>query len=213
MNFDVESNLSAVERSVSSLKRDGQPARAVAISRIFATTPGELWDAVTNAERIPRWFLPVSGELELGGRYQLEGNAGGEITACEPQSHFALTWKFGDDVSWVEVSLSDEEADRTRLTLTHTQRLSEQWSEYGPGATGVGWELALLGLDFHIAQPAAPKPDEAAFAASPDVKAFISGSTQGWAQAAIAAGDDPDAAHAAARRTAAFYTGESVESA
>ena len=211
MNFDVESNLGAVERSVSSLKRDGQPARAVAISRIFATTPDDLWDAVANGERIPRWFLPVSGELELGGRYQLEDNAGGEIIACEPQSRFALTWEFGDDVSWMEVSLSDEGTDRTRLTLTHTQRLSEHWTEYGPGATGVGWELALLGLDFHIAQPTAAKPDEAAFAASPDSKALIAGSTQGWAQAAIAAGDDPDAAHAAARRTAAFYTGEPIE--
>jgi len=212
MNFDVETNLSAVQRSVLSLEMDEQPARAVTISRIFATTPDDLWDALTNSERIPRWFLPVSGELQLGGRYQLEGNAGGEITACEPQSHFALTWEFGDDVSWVEVSLSDEGSDRTPLMLTHTQRLSEHWSEYGPGATGVGWELALLGLDFHIAQPAAAKPDEAAFAASPDVKAIMAGSSEGWAQAAIVAGDDPDAARAAARRTAAFYIGESIES-
>lgn len=213
MNFDVETNLSAVQRSVLSLEMDGQPARAVTISRIFATTPDDLWNAVTNAERIPRWFLPVSGELKLGGRYQLEGNAGGEITACEPESHFALTWEFGDDVSRVEVSLADEGADRTRLTVTHTQRLSDHWSEYGPGATGIGWELGLLGLDFHIAQPAAPKPDEAAFAASPDGKAIIAGSSEGWAQAAIAARDAPDAARAAARRTTAFYTGESVESA
>ena len=193
------------------LERDGRHTRAVTASRIFATTLDDLWDAVTNGERIPRWFLPVSGELQLGGRYQLEGNAGGGITACEPQSHFALTWEFGDDVSWLGASLSDEGADRTRLTLTHTQRLSEHWSEYGPAATGVGWELALLGLDFHISQPTAPKPDEAAFAASPDGKAFIVGSSEGWAQAAIAAGDDRESAHAAARRTTAFYTGESVD--
>ena len=211
MNFDVESNLSAVERAVSSQDKDGQPARAVVVSRIFTTTPDDLWDALTNGKRIPHWFLPVSGDLELGGRYQLEGNAGGEITACEPQSHFALTWEFGDDVSWVEVSLLDEGAGRAQLTLTHTQRLSEHWSEYGPGATGIGWELGLLGLDFHIAQPTAPKPDEAAFAASPDAKAFIVGSGQGWAQAAIAAGDDPAVAQAAASRTTAFYTGEPIE--
>ncbi len=211
MNFDVESNFSAVQRSVSSLKKDGQPARAVTISRIFAAAHDDLWDAVTNGERIPRWFLPVNGELQLGGRYQLEGNAGGEITVCEPQSHFALTWEFGDDVSWVEVSLADEVADCTRLTVTHTQRLSDHWNEYGPGATGIGWELGLLGLDFHIAQPAAPKSDEAAFAASTDGKAIIAGSSEGWAQAAIAAGADPGAARAAARRTTAFYTGESVE--
>ena len=211
MNFDVESNLSADERSVSSLDKGGQPARAIIISRILMTAPDDLWDALTNGERIPRWFLPVSGELKLGGSYQLEGNAGGEITACEPLSHFALTWEFGDDVSWVKVSLSNEGADHTRLTLTHTQRLSEHWSEYGPGATGVGWELALMGLDFHITHPTAPMPDEAAFATSSDGKAFIVGSSEDWAQAAIDAGDDPAAARAAARRTAAFYTGEPIE--
>ena len=54
---------------------------------------------MTNGERIPRWFLPVSGELGPGGRYQLEGNAGGVITVCERQSHFALTWEFVGDVS------------------------------------------------------------------------------------------------------------------
>ena len=82
MGFDFESHLGAVERSVSSLERDGLPAGAVTLSRSYATTVEDLWDAVTNGERIPRWFLPISGELELGGRYQLEGNAGGVITAC-----------------------------------------------------------------------------------------------------------------------------------
>ena len=43
-----------------------------------------MWDACTDPERIGRWFLPVSGDLRLGGRYQLEGNAGGEILRCEP---------------------------------------------------------------------------------------------------------------------------------
>ena len=74
MGFDVESHLRAVERSVSSLERDGQPARAITLVRSYATTVEDVWDAVTNGERIPRWFLSVSGLLELGGRYQLEGD-------------------------------------------------------------------------------------------------------------------------------------------
>ncbi len=211
MGFDVEGDLSAVERSVSSLERDGQPARAVTLSRSYATTVEDLWDAVTSDERIPRWFLPVSGELELGGRYQLEGNAGGVITVCERLSHFALTWEFGGDVSWVKVRFLDQGAGRARLTLTHTAHLSEHWGEYGPGAVGVGWELGLMGLAIHLAQPTEPMPDEAALATSPDGKAFITGSNEGWAQAAIAAGTDPSAASAASKRTTAFYTGESAE--
>ena len=210
MDFDVERHLGAVERSVSSLERDGNPARAVTLSRSYATTLENLWDAVTSAARIPRWFLPISGELELGGRYQLEGNAGGVITACEPLSHFALTWEFGD-VSWVEVRFSNHGAERARMSLTHTALLSEHWDTYGPGAVGVGWEMGLLGMELHLTQPDAPKPDPAEFAMSPDGKALLTGSSEAWAQAAVAAGEDPDAAHAAARRTAAFYTGEPDE--
>ena len=211
MDFDVEDQLSAVERSVSSTVREGQPARGVALSRSYATTVEDLWDAVTNGERLPRWFLSISGELELGGRYQLEGNAGGKVTACARPSHLALTWEFGGDVSWVDVRFADAGAGRARLTLTHTAHLSEHWDTYGPGAVGVGWELALMGLAIHLAQPAAPKPDEAEFVASPAGKALIAGSSEAWAQAAIAAGTDPAAVHAAARRTTAFYTGESDE--
>ena len=211
MDLDVEGHLGAATRTVSSPERDGRPARAVTLSRGYDTTVDDLWDAVTSRERIPRWFVPVGGDLELGGRYQLEGNAGGAITACEPPSRFALTWEFGGDVSWVDVRVSNGGAGRARLTLTHTARLSPHWDEYGPGAAGVGWEMGLLGLALHLADPTAPKPDEEAFAASRDGRAFIAGSSDGWGEAAVAAGEDVDAARAAARRTAAFYTGEPAE--
>ena len=213
MSFNVESYLGAVERTVSSLERDGQHARAVTLARSYETTVEDLWDAVTNGERIPRWFLSISGELGPGGHYQLEGNAGGVITACERLSHFALTWEFGEEVSWVEVRVSDGGAGRAQLTLTHTAQLSEHWVDYGPGAVGVGWELGFMGLAIHLTQPNEPMPDEAAFATSTGGKAFITGSSEGWEQAAMEAGTGSEVAGAAARRTTAFYTGESAESA
>ena len=160
MNFDVQGHLDAVDRSVSSLEREGQDAHAPTLSRSYATTLDDLWEAMTNADRIPRWSMPITGDLELGGRYQLEGNAGGTIIACEPLSHIALTWEFAGDVSWVDIRFSDEGAGLARLTLMHTSLHSPHWDEYGPGATGVGWELALLGLALHIADPTAPMPDE-----------------------------------------------------
>ena len=208
MNLNVETHLAAVQRSVSFLERNGQSASAVTLSRSYATTVQDLWDAVTNAERIPRWFMPVSGDLEPGGRYQLEGNAGGTITACEPLSHFALTWEFGGDVSWVEIRLSEDGTGEVSLTLTHTALLSEHWDQFGPGAVGVGWEMGLLGLALYIEQPDEPKLDEEAFATSPEGKALLTGSSEAWADAAIAAGTGPEIARAAAGRTTAFYTGE-----
>lgn len=211
MDLHVDSQLAAVERSVSSLERDGQQARAVTLARSYATTVEDLWDAVTTPDRIARWFLPVSGDLELGGRYQFEGNAGGTITHCESPSFLALTWEFGGDVSWVEVRLADDSAGRARLELTHTALLSDHWTEFGPGAVGVGWEMGLLGMELHLTRPNEPKIDEQTFHLTPEGKALHTGSSEAWGEAAIAAGADPEAARAAARRTTAFYTGEPAE--
>ena len=208
MDLNVESHLNAVERSVASLEREGQAARAVTLARSYATTVEDLWDAVTSAERIARWFVPVSGDLVLGGRYQLQGNAGGTITHCERPSFVGLTWEFGGDVSWVAARLAQDGAGRARLALTHTALLSDHWAEFGPGAVGVGWEMGLLGMELHLTRPNEPKLDEATFHTTVDGKALLTGSSEAWGQAAIAAGTDPEVAGDAARRTTAFYTGE-----
>ena len=204
MDLDVERLLGAVERTVSSLERDGQTARAVTLARSYATTVEDLWDAVTSAERIPRWFLPVSGRLELGGRYQLEGNAGGTITHCERPSHLGLTWEFGGDVSWVEARLSNDNTGRSRLAITHSVLLTDHWRKFGPGAVGVGWGMGLLGMDLHLTRPNEPKLDGATFHTTRDGKALIVGSSAAWGRAAEAAGTDAAAARAAAQCTAAF---------
>ena len=133
------------------------------------------------------------------------------ITACERPALLAITWAFGGEVSWVEVRCSAAGVGRVKLTLSHIAHLSAHWREYGPGAVGVCWEMGLMGLAIHLTQPTDPQLDEAAFAASADGKAFIKGSSRGWEQAAIASGTDPGVALAAARRTTAFYTGESAE--
>ena len=195
---------------MSSPERDGQAARAVTVARSYSTTVEDLWDAVTNAERIPRWFLPVSGSLELGGRYQLEGNAGGTIQRCERPSYLGLTWEFGGDVSWVEARLSSDGADCSRLAVTHTALVSDHWRKFGPGAVGVGWEMGLLGIELHLTRPDEPKLDGTTFHTTRDGKALILGSSEAWGWAAAAAGTDPDTAREAAQRTAAFYTGETV---
>ncbi len=207
MSFDVERHLGAVERSVAALERDGKPVRAVTLVRSYDTTIDDLWDALTTAERIPRWFAPVSGDLKRGGRFQITGNAGGVITDCEKPTFLAMTWEFGAETSWVEVRLAAEGANRARLALTHIAPVSEHWAKYGPGAVGVGWELGLLGLALHLADPVAAKMDEATFHTVPEGKALITGSGDAWGEAAIAGGEAPAVARASARRTIAFYTG------
>ena len=208
MTIDFQRHLAAVGRTVAAVERESREARVVTLSRTIAASREDAWDAVTNAERIPRWFAPITGELALGGRYQIEGNAGGEITTCEPPSHFSVTWEFAGDVSWVEVRLEDEGSGRVQLTLSHPQLYSPFWDHYGPGATGVGWEMGLIGLVLHLEQPDAPMPDEGAFVTSDEGRGWVAGCAEAWGREAVAAGEDPVAADLAARRTAAFYTGQ-----
>jgi uncharacterized protein YndB with AHSA1/START domain len=210
MQIDIDRYLGAVTREVASRDYEGRPARVVILSRRYPTTVMDLWDALTSAERIPRWFLPVSGDLRLGGRYQFEGNAGGEITACDPPRLLAATWEFGGGVSWLTVRLAEEKGGGARLELEHIAHVEgDFWDQFGPGAVGVGWDLALIGLGLHLATGAAVDPTEsAAWSASEEGKAFARGSSEGWRRASIAAGTDEATATAAAARTTAFYTGE-----
>ncbi len=207
MQFDFNAHIQATTRSVAVLERDGKPVRGVTLERTYATTDADLWDAVTNPERLPRWFAPVRGELARGGRFEIEGNASGTVTECDPPRAFSLTWEFGGGLSWVEVRIAPSGADRARLTLCHICPVDDHWRKFGPGAAGVGWDLGLLGLARHIDDLKAERPDVAAFFESSDGKAFIVGASESWGRAALASGEDPATATASAERTTAFYTG------
>src|SRR6267142_1450183 len=101
--IDVSHQINSVSRQVGSRVLSAGEARSVTITRTYDGPVEDVWDACTNPQRIPRWFLPISGELRLGGRYQLEGNAGGTVERCDPPHSFAATWEFGGEVTWIEL--------------------------------------------------------------------------------------------------------------
>jgi len=209
MVIDIVNFIQATTRLVTTRMHDGQPAKVLVASRNYATDMADLWDALTSADRIPNWFLPVSGDLKLGGRFQLEGNAGGEVLVCEPHHHFYITWEFGGQVSWVDISLTAV-AGGTQLVLEHTAFVpDEMWDQYGPGAVGIGWEMGLLGLDIHVTtkNPRTAK-EGMVWVASDEGKAFIRACSDEWCAASVASGTPEDAAREAATRCAAAYTGE-----
>ena len=202
--------LDAVERGLSIEQNKGTATVVATMSQVYDTTVEDLWEACTSAERLPRWFAPVTGDLRLGGRYQVEGNADGTIEACEPPTGFRATWEFQGSVSWIAVAV-ESVGDGARLTLEHTvteEFPNDFWTTYGPGATGVGWELAFLGLATHLVTGAAERPDESVWMAGPEARAFIVGGSRRWADASVAAGTPEEEARAAERNTTAFYTGE-----
>jgi uncharacterized protein YndB with AHSA1/START domain len=207
--IDVSEQISAVRREVGTRVLEAGEARTVIIGQVYASPIEDVWDACTNPERIPRWFLPVSGELRLGGTYALTGNASGTITRCDPPHAFDATWEYGGGVSWIEVRLSPEPGGAgTRFALTHIAHVDDRWEQFGPGAVGVGWDLGVLGLAGHLGGGGAVEPAEgAAWMASADGRRFITESSEGWHDAHVAAGAGAAAARAAADRTTAAYTG------
>jgi uncharacterized protein YndB with AHSA1/START domain len=205
--IDVDHQISAVQRRVGTRVLEAGEARVVTVSQTYDAPPDDVWDACTNPERLPRWFLPVSGDLRVGGHYQLEGNASGTVLSCDPPRAFTATWEFAGDVTWVELRLTPA-GDGTRFELDHIAHVDdERWAEFGPGAVGIGWDLTLLGLAAHLSTGAANDADKVtAWMVSDEGRRFMTMSSDLWYDADVAAGADPAAARPAADRTTAAYT-------
>lgn len=70
---DVMQQLGAVSRGVRSEMIDGEASSVQTLEQTYASPIADVWDAVTSAERIARWFLPrrcgrVGLRLGRGGR-------------------------------------------------------------------------------------------------------------------------------------------------
>jgi uncharacterized protein YndB with AHSA1/START domain len=206
--IDVTQQINAVRRQVGTRVLEAGEARTVTVSQSYNAPIEDVWDACTNPERIPRWFLPISGDLRVGGRYQLEGNASGTIERCDPPSGFAATWEYGEQVSWIEVRLTADPEGRTRLALEHIAHVDDgQWAEFGPGAVGIGWDMGFMGLAVYLSSGGrADRQESADWAASAEGREFMSLASERWCDASVAAGTDPAGARAAADRTTAAYT-------
>src|SRR3954463_14290656 len=162
--IDVVHEISSVDRRVGTRTLEAGEARTVTVSRVYDTPRDDLWDACTDPERISRWFLPVSGDLRLGGRYAFAGKAAGPTGRGEPPHAIDATWEFGGQVSWVELRLTPEADGRARFALEHIAHPDDDmWAQFGPGAVGVGWDLGLLGLTLPLpGRDEMPDPEVAA---------------------------------------------------
>ncbi|MDT5210462.1 MAG: hypothetical protein QOF67_2877 [Mycobacterium sp.] len=207
---DVDHQIKAVQRDVGTRTIDTGEAHVLTISQSFDTDPADLWDAVTSIERIPRWFLPISGDLRVGGSYQLEGQAGGTILTCDPPKNFTATWEYGGNVSWIDVTINSDGPDRARFVLEHIAAVDDAtWHQFGPGAVGIGWDSMVLGLALHLStgesiDPAAGQE----WTGTDDGRRFLTLCGDEWYTADVDLGTDPAAARASADRCLKAYLGE-----
>jgi uncharacterized protein YndB with AHSA1/START domain len=208
--IDVDHQINAVKRTLGTRTIDTGEAHVITISQSYDTDQDDLWDAVTNIERIPRWFLPISGDLTVGGAYQLEGQAGGTILTCDPPKNFTATWEYGGNVSWIDVSVSSDGPDRARLVLEHITDVDDEiWREFGPGGVGMGWDSMLLGLALHLATGESVDPSFGQlWLGTEDGRRFLALSGEQWYAANVALGVDRAAARALADRCLKAYLGE-----
>lgn len=171
----------------------------VELSRSYAASAADLWDALTDPHRLEHWFEPVGGELSEGGRFQLTGSGvSGTILTCTPEERLLLNWDDTGDLGTVEITLSPADPG-TLITVTHLGAADEHWDTYGPAAGGIGWDSSLAALDFHLAMETDSQEGEE--------ETFIREVAQAWSQALADVGVDPTEAQARADRTIAFYLG------
>jgi uncharacterized protein YndB with AHSA1/START domain len=177
--IDIANQLNAIHRQVERQPAaDGAGERvSVLLRRSYDTAAQDVWDAVTDPDRIKCWLMPISGDLRAGGSFQLEGNASGEILTCEPPRLLRVT--FGDPNSIVELRLTAQGDGATVLELEHTVPIEIAQSGAGAMWVGPGWDGALLGLGLFLRGEAVGDP--VAAANSPEARAFSKESVHAWA--------------------------------
>jgi uncharacterized protein YndB with AHSA1/START domain len=209
IDIDVDHQINAVRRALGKRVIGSGEAHVVTISQAYDTDPDDLWDAVTNIERIPRWLLPISGDLLVGGSYQLDGQAGGTVLTCDPPKNFTATWEYGGNVSWIDVNVHADGPDRSRLVIEHIAHADENWPQFGPGAVGIGWDSMLLGLAIHLDTGGSIDPSFGPqWTATEDGRRFMKSFGEAWYAAHVASGEDPTEARAQADRCIKAYLGE-----
>lgn len=206
-DYDAE----AVTREVADARLGDRDAIVTRISREFPHPVSDVWDAVTSPARLGRWFADISGDLRAGGRFEVAGSAAGEVRECDAPRRFVVTWASAgsapDEPGEVQVGLTESDGGTT-LQLVHTDVIEpEFWNRFGPGAGGVGWDLAFLGLALHLAGGPDESVDIEALSSSEAGVDVIEKASAAWARAAMEVGTTPEDAVAAGGRTTAFYTG------
>jgi uncharacterized protein YndB with AHSA1/START domain len=201
------SQIHAVQRGVGELDASKPQVRTISLSQTFEVARAVLWQTCTYGDQLGKWFLPISGDLRLGGRFEVEDNATGVIEDCQPTRFFSSTWEYDEDVGRIELELAAEGESQTRLIFRHISCVEEAlWGNFGPGALGIFWDIALMRLAVHLSSESqGVRVDLTDWAASMDGYRFLLSSSQSWCAANISVGADPVAAQRAADRAMTAY--------
>jgi uncharacterized protein YndB with AHSA1/START domain len=152
-------------------------ARVAVFTRVYETTPEDLWDACTSPERLARWYTTVTGDLRLGGMFDQANMGGGVITVCDAPSHLKLVLgKGGVDEIDVHISPGPDDGTAT-LEIQHATTLDRH--EIGGQmydaifCMGGGYYPRLLALDLLVRGELPADYDSTAFHLNPAMRPAI----------------------------------------
>lgn len=207
---DVLDELAAARRTMGAATLPAGDAYTMELRRRYEAPVDDVWNAITDPERLGRWLHSVTGDLRLGGSFELDGGEHGEILRCDPPRRLRVSWLFGPDAdAWpgtseVEVRLAPTPTGSTEFELVHAAAVGEpMFPTYGPGAGGVGWDLHLFTLARFLAD--GETLDHKEFRNLPEGREFARRSAVAWGEAHLAAGGDPDQVASAVEATSKFY--------
>jgi uncharacterized protein YndB with AHSA1/START domain len=134
---------------------------AVRFERTYDTSAEDLWTALTDPERLRRWFADVSGDLRVGGAFLIvfdhtdeTQRTSGRVLECVAPTRLVVTWEFADEgESKMTVDLVERDG-RTVLTFDHASLPLASAAGYG-----AGWQTYLEQLEAHVANRPSRGPD------------------------------------------------------
>jgi len=147
----VTSNARPGTRIVGSL-RSADGAGVVRVEERYATDIDDLWSALTDPDRLARWYGRVDGELGLGGEFRMSVDASGwegtgRVEACEPPRRLMVTTKELSESfrKTVEATLTSED-DHTVLVIEVRGMPLDKIAFFG-----AGWQIHTEDLAAYLA--------------------------------------------------------------
>jgi uncharacterized protein YndB with AHSA1/START domain len=161
----MTSNTPASPRVLGTL-RTADGAGVVRIEDRYDTDAEDLWSALTDPERLARWYGEVEGDLREGGEFRVhlpgpDINAVGNVEVCEPPHRLLVRTRETEESAHkgagrpfeqtVEATLTSDEG-HTILTIEVRGLPPGKLASYG-----VGWQLHAEALANYLAGQ--PGPD------------------------------------------------------
>src|ERR1700761_2106902 len=140
------------ERRILGSLRTADGAGVVRIEDRYDTGIDDLWAAITDPDRVARWYGRVDGDLRLGGQFHLfvdgsEWDGTGVVEACEPPRHLQVrTQEAAEPYEEVIEATLTADGDQTVLVIEARGMPLDKVAFYG-----AGWQMHAEDLAAYLA--------------------------------------------------------------